>query len=357
MNARHALPLASCLLAGMLVAASSVAAPPVVEPGDCLYLVGAPPGEPLAPTESTASGTHVYQGCTDAAYATVHGSSPTSVEVAVVGTGVVAGTCRLWSWTGHEFTIGMAAGPVRAEVDMAGTINGSMFMTFVAGLGEVKQRRVVISIEIQELSPGSTQGVVVAEATVLDITSLVNAIGVVGESFDRRLSFDARPGGTYRAQLYLLAEQAQPPAASTLDFGSPGSGNGAQYSRIKVCVEAQPEDLIGPQLAALADSLRDEFDSLRDELDSLRGDDLELKLYARQCLPTLWMPASAGGRLEEARALAADLVARAISTGDPGVNAHVASDRLARADSEIAAGQYQRACRSLSDTVRALTTP
>ena len=84
---------------------------------------------------------------------------------------------------------------------------------------------------------------------------------------------------------------------------------------------------------------------------------LEKKLYEKECMPSVWLPAAQGGQLEIARALVADRLTRAVASGDPNVNAHVAAARLAAADAAAAAGQYQHACRDLCDGLHALTTP
>jgi hypothetical protein len=85
--------------------------------------------------------------------------------------------------------------------------------------------------------------------------------------------------------------------------------------------------------------------------------DLEAKLYRKECMPGVWMPAAQGGRIEEARVLVAERIDSAVATGDSGVNAHVARMKLAAADAALASGQYQRACKNLADSMRALTTP
>ena len=112
------------------------------------------------------------------------------------------------------------------------------------------------------------------------------------------------------------------------------------YDSIEVCLDKPQDD-----------------SAVQARLDALEDADLEQKLYEKECMPGVWMPIADGGRLEDARALVAQRLLQAVSTGDAGVNAHVAQARLEQADAAAAAGQYQRACRSLVDALHALTTP
>lgn len=138
-------------------------------------------------------------------------------------------------------------------------------------------------------------------------------------AFAQRLAARFRPETTYRVRMVLALSESGDGA--TLDLGSLVSGRGARHDSIEVCLAAPPDD-----------------SSLRADVASLMALDLERQLYARECLPTIWLPAAQGGRLEEPRALAADLLTRSAASNDPGVNQHVAESRPEQADASITSG-------------------
>lgn len=331
--------ISSLALVGLLVlvSAPASAAPPIVNPGECVYLYGAPPGAAAATHEDTVSGTRIFDYCGADTYVTTGGTSPTSVEVGLVDLHMTSDDqCSATAWTGHRFALAPGGAPALVRVDIAGSLNGAFL-----DITSIRNHELVLSCDVSEVSTTTAVPVAIASAVLMEHAPIPPYLTLPDEPFSSRFEFTALPGRAYEVALRLTGHKLG--TGGTIDFGTPGSGRGAHYDSIQVCVEEPPEDVLRREFATLLSTLGD--------------DDLESRLYARECKPTVWMPAAQGGRLEAARSLAADLLARAVATGDPGVNAHVATQRLVQADDHVAAGQYQRACRSLSEVVRALTTP
>lgn len=300
---------------------------PLVEPDSCVYLVGAPAGAIAAGSESTGAASRIGVPCTMTANATTGADGPNSAQILIQQLNPIFDSCAATSATWHEFQVAGGPSPVTGRVDLAGRIHGAYRRAtdYVSPL-------VLIEATLEELDPlrGALE--------LLGRTEIVRWEGASREEeldrdFGVTLTGVFHPGRTYRVSLRLSAEAGQ--RSDFIDFGPPGTGRGARYDSIEVCLDAP----VGGT---------DDEAALRD---------LEEKLYLKQCMPTVWLPASQGGRLEEARDLLADLLARATASGDPGVNARVAGMRLASADADILEGSYQRACRNISDGVRALTTP
>lgn len=84
--------------------------------------------------------------------------------------------------------------------------------------------------------------------------------------------------------------------------------------------------------------------------------EIEDALFERRCVPWLWMPEDMG-QLRLAHEHVARRLEEALTLGDPRVNASVAQARLDAVDAEIADGQWQDACKRLSDSLHALTRP
>lgn len=80
----------------------------------------------------------------------------------------------------------------------------------------------------------------------------------------------------------------------------------------------------------------------------------ELLSNPDRCIPSLWLPAAQGGKLETVRDHVASLIQGAISSGDPTVGAATAANHLAAADALIGSGQYRKACQRLTRAVLSL---
>lgn len=311
---------------------------PEVRPGTCLYLIGAPAGAPAATTEETVESARVYETCDSIAHLTPHAAGDSRIEAWIEPTnplGNTAEACLAETAIGHLFSVGALSGATNGHVDVTGAYDGFMFTRVDIHTASTSSAKLELLLEEQD--PLSLAWITMNSATVFERVVDGQSLEMSG-SFARRLDGRFRAGRTYAVRMSLQIGQTR--VFRTIDFGSPGSGRNAHYDSIEVCLDAPPDD-----------------SALRARLDALEGDEIEEALYEKECRPSIWKPAANGGRLEEARALVADLITTSVATGDPGVNAHVAQMRLASADDAIAHAQYQRACRSLSDAVRALTTP
>lgn len=114
---------------------------------------------------------------------------------------------------------------------------------------------------------------------------------------------------------------------------------------------------------ARSDDVLARLDAIQAALDALaaasRGEllrDIETSLFRRECVPWLWLPESAGS-LRLALDHLEQRIADAEASGDPRPNIRIARDRLASARSEADAGRYEDACKRLTETLHALTTP
>lgn len=321
------------------LAAPHAGAVPAIAPGECLYLTGAPPGSPSATEEVIVEGSRSPEVCGAMVTMGARGDGTHSVQLNLQGTTTPDPSrtpCLARAWAGHQFRIPAGELGVAARVDISGGVLGSNLRAdATTDLAELR-----LMVVLEEMDPVTSLAERIAERTVY-ATPLAVRRTELDERFAEALSFRARGDRTYEVRLELYVTRGTNVAAYT-DLGPPGTGRGAWYDSIEVCVEAEPEPPVAP-----ADPRIDEMELA----------DLELRLYNKECLPRVWMPAAQSGRLEAARQIVADRIAQATATGDPGVNARVATQKLAAADADIASGQYQRACRSLSDSLRALTTP
>lgn len=298
---------------------------PVVRPGECVYLYGAPPGAPAAATEEFAHGTRVYDLCTYSNAIEVGRDAPHRVtgEITLLGGSVPRG-CIVTGWSEHRFRVG-GAEPVRVMASAAGDARG-VIESLTDGFDPAE---VVMTLAVLELRADDSERVLASERVIRHQVGTSRV--VVDDLWGRTLVAHAQPGAliAVRLTLELIARSN----FRLIDFGAPGTGRGVGYATVDVCLTSLS------QPAAASDL------------------DLERDLYERRCLPALWMPAAHAGRLEQARALVARLVDAAEATGDAGANVVLARSRLARSSEEEGRAEYQRACRSLSDAVRALTTP
>lgn len=325
----------AALLLVVAAARPALAAAPEVQAGECLYLVGAPIGAAAAASAETSSDHGVLGGCALVATTSVNVGRADSAE-AVFERPLVGfiGDCTAFAWVGHAFTTDLNVERGDVKVTLRGNVLGLLrsYGSLLDGTAAV----VTATLELLRRDPESGALTVVASELLVDRTLQFGALSL-DEPLARQLTAVVSPGETYVVRLFLQVVGSV--GIDIADLGSPGSGRGAWYDSIEVC---------------LSDPSASE---LQARLDALEAVDLEERLYRRECMPSTWLPEAQGGRLETARGLAADLLTRATASGAPGVNTHVAGARLESADAAIASGDYQRACRNLSDTVRALTTP
>ena len=304
--------------------------PPAVQPGECLYLLGAPPGAPAATVEVTHSGTKIYDDCRphvphvevgrDAPHrltAWAEWRSPTGFEYQ---------GCLIQAWSEHEFRVD-SDGPAWIHLSAAGRMtallrafdNSSFDKPLTASLVlELRQQSPDGGDRVIELRPVIVRGAATKELVIDDAWGLTLAALVPS-------------GGVYRARLQLEIDVEK--FFREADVGSVASGRGAGYDSIEVCVTPMGTGATG------------------------LSSEIERDLHDKRCIPSLWLPASRGGRLEEAHAIVQGLTDAAEASGEPGANVTLARERLQRADDEAGRGQYQRACRSLSDALRGLTSP
>lgn len=315
-------------LASFAVPSLALADPPAVSSGECLYLVGAPPGAPAAAVEERVEGSRVVPECT-----VVHG-----MDLNRDGDNMIQGwtegrpdtseaQCLLSGWVGHEFTAESAGTPsVQATVTVEGAYDGEIENRFI-DLGLGSSARIVLRV----VEDPRTRRVIVAERIVADFHNVMNPPLQPAEPFAAALTTRLRASRPHAAELVLELHGVS--QITSLDFGAPASGRFARYDAIEVCVAAPP----GAGGTTMAD--------------------LERDLHERRCMPSVWLPEAHGGQLESAQELVATRLAQVVASGARGVNESVASRRLAEADAHAADGDYQAACRSLSLGLRALTTP
>ena len=316
-------PLA--LLSALTISESAKAQAPEIRRGECLYLLGAPPGAPAATTQQSYEGTKVHDVTSWTTAVDVGRDAPHRLTAVIRTPPAVSGApagAHVTAWSEHEFLL-TRTGATLVTASAWGDIRGALQ---AAGLTD-GECSVSLALALVHVEGGSQR--IVAQAEVLR-RSTVNALVRVDETWARSLSFIAPVPGTYRLRLTL--EIRTELGFRELDFDRAAEGYGAQYAGIEICT------------TPIATS---------DEADS----DLERDLYERRCMPSVWLPAAQGGRLEEAQALVSSLTDRAEVSADDGANIVLARQRLLRAQADAADGKYQRACKSLSDAVRGLTTP
>jgi len=389
----------SVLVAGLvLVLAASVAATvPVIQEGECVYLLGAPPGGTLAGSEERESAAFVRERCDTNNFdveAATNRDGENMVQLYLHSEGTSTSRCQATGWVGHAFEID-ARGPRDVFITMEGIYRG-----FLLGSGTQGQAPLfTLAVELLKADPSTATKAVAVSSPIHE--SLPVAAARYDEAWGKALSARLEPDSTYWVRMRMEAGTDE--RNEWVDFGSQGSGNFARYDRIKVCVEEPPgqeeilerlndleaavlangsslDDLAGvvASNSAKLDGLKDQVGANSDKLDGLQaevgdladsidrlsallereaGERIEWELLNKDCRAGLWLPVAQGGRLEEARDLVGGLVAQAVGTGAPGVNGKVATARLDEADHLMAAGDFQKACQRLSDALRALTTP
>lgn len=319
------------IVVALSAASPATAQPPAIEAGECLYLVGAPPGAPAAETEETTQGTRIYDGCTLPASVEVDADGPYRVRAWMTeepSLGPSRNVCELVGRVGHQFVV-VEGGEdrLRAWVRVSGTARGLIESTLSSENVQHLARVVVIATE---LGPDGRPAEVARKVAFAKYT-VSNERRRLDESFGVRLDFDARPGATYSVELLLELEGRA--NVDLIDFGRPGTDRFAGYDQVEACL------------------------GRRGSADAAARSLLEQALYRRECYPEIWLPEEQGGRLEEARDLVSLRLGQAESSGAPGIHGAGARRELERADEAIASGDHQRACQALTRAIHALTTP
>lgn len=317
------------VLALALAPLGASAQAPTVRPGECLYLIGAPPGAPAAATEQAYDGTKVYDVCTHVPHVEVGRDAPHRLtawmEWLTPSTSDPAG-CTALAWSSQEFVIPSDV-PSVVSVGASGDLRG-YYRTNRADLS-TSPTFVSLTIDLLEVGTDGSERAMVSRSIFR--TELNSNELVLDEAWAATLQAHAARGGQYRVRLTLMLEAGR--FFRDLDFGTPGSSRGAAIASVEACVIPTGGD------------------------QRQVGDEIERDLYEKRCMPSVWLPAALGGRLEEAVALVDARTTSAETSGAPSVNLHVARQRLERARTQQASGDYQQACRSLSDAIHALTTP
>lgn len=244
---------------------------------------------------------------------------------------------------------------------------------------------------LQDRQAGGTDAFL-ARINLFSVPARIDWSTYVGGSGDEELSSLVAGGGGDCTVMSGLTTSVDFPGHRAIQ-PSPGGGADGFIARIcetDVLGRVDPEDALTQVLVDLAgvresltridgccanantklddlldgqDDLRARMDALDAKLDALaaanRGEllrDIETSLFRRECVPWLWLPENAGS-LRLALDHLEQRIADAEASGDPRPNIRIARDRLASARGEADAGHYEDACKRLTDTLHALTTP
>jgi hypothetical protein len=310
------------MLVCLVVPSPAGAQSPVIPLDECTYLVGVPVGGHAALTESSGSSVIAYPTCVGLQLLDVNRDRPHSIVFWSQAPPGAPNDCTARARVYTEFTAPSQATSV-ARVVTTGACR--VELRSASGGGHATAHDISVRLVLSRMD--TTGETTLASSEVMHYEGVGETVNI-DEPFAAELVATALPDMIHRLSLELRATGFN--TSTAIDFGSPGSGRGLWYDSIEVCLE-DPNSGVNARLAALEDR------------------DLELRLYQRECLPTVWMPAAQGGRLEQARSLAGDLLARATATAAPGVNTRVAAMRIASADTDIATGDFQRACRECTN--------
>jgi len=238
-----------------LVAAGASAAVPVIQEGECVYLVGAPPGGQAAADEEKVSGEGwtLESGYSDECGTAIERDGEYMVHAwARMDAVTKPGACWLYAWIGNEFQISSVGPAAPVEVTMEGSFSGQSYNvgawwgSWVAGGGSLMRAELleVDPLSGQEIALGST-GIVQAMHSAYHL--------MLDEEFGIRLDARLRPGVVYRVRLFLDIHVEG--GRTYIDFGHPNYPGGfASYDRIKVCVDLPAETALG--------GIRDRLDEL-----------------------------------------------------------------------------------------------
>lgn len=227
--------------------AAAAGTAPVIGEGECLYLLGAPPGAPEAGTEEKVGDAGLIDVCERDAGAEINSSDNLArawIEKALRDPNRVD-SCRTFAWVGHAFEL---------EPSESKLLHGSVAMTaFLRGVLAPKLKSssfgvsALVRIEVVEISEA---GEAVAASIDAFNWGLVREGRQVFEGpIGGRLDLDLRPAHTYQVRLYLEVWSESGGGtlpgseAGEVDFGRfPGQNRGASYDSIEVCVGTPPRD-------------------------------------------------------------------------------------------------------------------
>jgi len=259
-----------------LAATWAGAAVPVIPEGQCVYLVGAPPGAPAAAEEQKVSGqgTFYHWGVTACGTA-VERDGENMVQAWTSGLSYPY-DCRRFAWIAHEFRISSAGEMVPADVTMEGDFNGRAEVLHYGWTGLGNPGPIQLRADLIEMDPRTGREILVVGEEISNQRS--PAWGdpdqdplVWRERFGRRLAARLRPGATYRIRLHLEIWDGTDHGSAQVDVGRPGSpGHFARYNRIKVCVDAPSE------VESLLEILEAKADALEGKMDAMQSDIIDL---------------------------------------------------------------------------------
>lgn len=105
--------------------------------------------------------------------------------------------------------------------------------------------------------------------------------------------------------------------------------------------------------------LLEQIADLKAEVESLQTHSVMEALNACDCSPSIYLPAASGGGYETAEALVDGILTEVANLGDPDVASNLGRATECRdlADSAVAAGRYNLACKALATTLQLLSEP
>ena len=233
-----------------LVMSFATANAPEVSPGECLYLVGAPPGASAAAEEECHDDADIFEVCLKPVAGSAVNQFGDNMVQAWIERSLSSfddpNSCRTFAWVSHDFRVpDSLSGPARATVSMEGFYRGVIdsgivyslwWGTFFSGAQ--------LRVDLSEIDPLTGNETVIAEADVFR-REIPEGILKLEGPFGRRLEATLFPGAIYRVKLYLevwveLGGGIQNIEQKEVNFGMPGSSPAfyfAQYDSIRVCLE------------------------------------------------------------------------------------------------------------------------
>lgn len=308
----------------------AAAQPPVVDSGECLYLVGAPGGAPAAETEERTTFSRVLDVCTQPAQVDLNRDGENMIQAWIdLDPSILPSerACELEGSIGHVFEAsGEIDSPVRAWASMRGRVNAEI-LNEISIFGKTSLFR----LRARVIEHSDAGAIVVGEADILEVAATVQETRLIDEEFGASVAFFAKPGRQYGFELGLgLAARH---STLGMDVGHPGTERWARYDSIEICLAA----------SALSGNSQ--------------ADRIERDLFDRACYPGLWLPEARGGRYESARNLVALRAAQATTPPTVGINEAAARRSIERADAAAEDGDHPRACRHLAQALHHLGTP
>ena len=281
------------VLAGFWVLLPGVTArgaAPEVPVGECLYLVGAPPGAPAATDEERNGDGGLFDICENPVAGGAANRDGENMVQAWIEKWIdshpdsAATSCRAFAWVSHDFRVpDAAAGEVRGIIAMEGVYQGIIDSGTVGtfcGDTPIFDSGALLRVQLLELSD-ETGGRDVATESVVFSYAFPEGILKPEGPFGRRLEATLRPAHTYRVRLYLEVwvedEGAWDPCGfnrnwEEVNFGLPGwygKGKVARYDSIEVCL-GEPDS--GPEILSRLDVLETKVDGAVADIGQLGTD-------------------------------------------------------------------------------------